>query len=167
MMNGIPKEDVDMEVPETNGGNERSNDLDRIDEAIAFVRDIADGALSLSPGDLRNALDDAMGHLWRGFAPHEEAERRLAAALGGRVPEVVRLGHRQVHRRLALLAEDLRSADGPDWTRRTVRQLDALEALVSAQLELERWMLQHQAATEEGTGTHCEWCGAEYPVPPE
>jgi hypothetical protein len=150
------------------GQSERSEELDRIDEAIAIVRNVADRAASLSAGDLRDALDDVMGNLWMGFAPHEETERRLAAALGGRIPEVVRLGHRQVHRRLALLAEELRADDdGPERARRTARLLDALEALVTSQLEFERWMMQRQPTTENGTTTHCEWCGAEYPVPPE
>jgi hypothetical protein len=156
-----------VQISEPTGGGARSDELDRIDGAIATVRDVADRAASLSPGDLRDALDEVMGHLWMGFAPHEETERRLAAALGGRIPEVVRLGHRQVHRRLALLAEELRADDdGPERARRTVRLLDALEALVSAQLEFERWMIQHQPTTESGATTHCEWCGAEYPEPP-
>jgi hypothetical protein len=147
---------------------ERREELDRLDTALVTVRDVADRADSLSGKELRDALDGVMGQLWVGFAPHEEVERRLARALGGRVPEIVRLGHRQVHRRLAHLAEELRTdADDREQARRAARVLDALEALVAAQLELERWMIERQPAVDAGAITHCEWCGAEYPVPTE
>lgn len=156
-----------MRPSEIAGMGGRSEELDRIDTAITTIRDVADRAASLSGSQLRDALDGVMGDLWVGFAPHEETERRLALALGGRIPEVVRLGHRQVHRRLALLAEELRAADeGPNRARRAARVLDALDALVTAQLEFERWMIARQPDMDEGSVTHCEFCGAEYPIPP-
>lgn len=147
----------------------RAGELDQIDNALATIRDVADRAATLSPKELRDALDDVMGRLWGGFAPHEETERRLAEALGGRVPEIVRLNHRQIHRRLAELAEDLRAGDedGPERARHVTRLLDALEALVGAQLEFERWMIQRRPTVGADAPTHCEWCGAEYPVPGE
>lgn len=150
-------------------GKERVGELDRIESALTTVRDVADRTATLSPGELRDALDEVMGRLWAGFAPHEEAERRLAEALGGRIPEIVRLNHRQIHRRLALLADALRAPDGdaPETARRVTRLLDALEALVGAQLEFERWMIQGRPTVGTEASTHCEWCGAEYPVPGE
>lgn len=149
--------------------SERADELDRMDSALATVRDVADRASTLPPKELRDALDDVMGRLWTGFAPHEETERRLAEALGGRVPEIVKLNHRQIHRRLALLAEDLRASDGdePERARRVTRLLDALEALVAAQLEFERWMIQRRPTAGAEASAHCAWCGAEYPVPGE
>jgi hypothetical protein len=157
-----------VSASETAAAGERREELDRLDAALATVRNVADRADSLSSRELRDALDGVMGQLWVGFAPHEEVERRLARALGGRVPEIVRMGHRQVHRRLALLAEELRSeAEGREQARRAARLLDALEALVAAQLELERWMIERQPSVDAGTITHCEWCGAEYPTPSE
>jgi hypothetical protein len=158
-----------MDTPNPAANNERADELDRIDSALATVRDVADRASALTPGELRDALDDVMGRLWAGFAPHEETERRLADALGGRVPEIVRLNHRQIHRRLALLAGELRAPDenGPERARVVTRLLDALEALVAAQLEFERWMIQRRPTVDTGVSTHCEWCGAEYPIPGE
>ena len=155
-----------MSASETGEAGRRAEELDSVEAALGVARDVADRASSLSAEDLRGALDGVMGSLWVAFAPHEETERRLALSLGGHVPEVVRLGHRQVHRRLALLATELQADDGPERGRRVARLLDTIDALVEAQIELERWMIGRQPGVAEDSITHCEWCGAEYPVPP-
>jgi hypothetical protein len=139
----------------------------RLDEALRRLRAVSE-RVPVSGTGAHDELDRVLSGLWAEFAPHEDEERRMAATVGGGAPEMVSMAQRQIHRRLAALNGELRAASrDDDAAQRIARQLGAIEALVEARLETERWLAGRQPEADAGSGTRCEWCGAEYPEPGE
>jgi len=147
-----------------------------LERALDELRRVADHAGDLPAAFLEPEVAEAVGVLRTGFVPEETFERHLAGEVGGDgLRDFVVLGHAEIQRRLDVLDGELAAmraggvAADPLGGRRLARELYGLEALLGAQLDAERWLLANTPARAPATmqGTHCEWCGAEYPVPDE
>lgn len=135
----------------------------RLERILDRLRALGDGE---GPGArTRDELDELLSALWQEFAPHEDDERRMAERVGGSAPDMVRLAQRHLHRHLALLSKELRG-EGWDAHRRArvAREAGAVEALVEAQLEIERWLAHHLPEPPAAGAATCRWCGAPLPA---
>jgi hypothetical protein len=159
----------------------RLRELARLETSLEQVRRVAEHASTLTASQLEAELREATAVIRDGFVPREGVEERLASAIGGpRLAELAGVGHGELDRRLTALDGAVRrlhsapDVEDPADGRRLAADLSALEALATNQLATERWLLANRpgSGTRAGfrpaaseSGTHCEWCGAEYPEP--
>jgi hypothetical protein len=171
-------------MPEPRKEDDRSarmGELSRLEASLEEVRRVAEHASTLTASQLEAELQEAMAVIREGFVPREETEERLAGAIGGpQLAGITSVGHRELDRRLTALEGALRrlhsapDVEDPVDGRRLAADLTALEALAANQLAIERWLLANRPVGRASRGsslsaiepgTHCEWCGAEYPEP--
>ena len=159
----------------------RTSEFSRLEASLGEVRRVAEHASTLTASQLEAELQGATAVIREGFVPREGLEERLASAIGGpRLAGLASIGHRELDRRLTALdgaVTRLHSApdvEDPADGRRIAAELSALEALAANQLAIERWLLANRPGdggpagsglSASEPGTHCEWCGAEYPEP--
>ena len=155
-------------------GAVRQEGLEQLKEDLEELRRVADHSPNTPAALLEPELDEAVSMLLQRFRPREGAERMMASAFGGaRLSGLVEVMQDQIERRIRALDAELAAlradGDGPGPDHRLSRLLYEAGALVDTQLEIERWLIANApgGAGAEGAATHCEWCGADYPVPGE